>query len=73
MCFFNSAEYAYIEENEPISTLKSLSCRMYSFRKLTQFLHKNYVLDVPASKENVSLWRVTCVSSSEWNTHIWKK
>jgi hypothetical protein len=49
MYFLNSAELAYLEQTDPISTLKRLSCRKYSFQKLTQFSPGNNMLDVPAS------------------------
>jgi hypothetical protein len=49
MCFINSAEWAYVEQRDRISTLINLSCRKYSFEKLTQFLHGNNVLDASAS------------------------
>jgi hypothetical protein len=35
--FLNTAEYADLEEREPISTREKLHCRKYSFQKLTQF------------------------------------
>jgi hypothetical protein len=43
-CVSSKHEWAYLEENEPISTLKILSCRMYSFQKLRQFSHEKNVL-----------------------------
>jgi hypothetical protein len=49
MCFFNSAELSYLEQTEPISTLKYLSGSMYSTQKLTQFSQGYNVLDSPAS------------------------
>jgi hypothetical protein len=49
MCFFNSAEYACLEQTEPISTLKNLSCRKYSFQEVTQFLQWNNVQDALTS------------------------
>jgi hypothetical protein len=36
-------------EQSSTSTLKYLSCRMYSFQKLIQFFQENNVLDAPAS------------------------
>jgi hypothetical protein len=36
-------------EIEPISTLKHLICRKYSFQKLTQFSQENNVLDATVS------------------------
>jgi hypothetical protein len=50
-----SAEYAYLCQRELISTLKNLSCRRYSFQKLTQFSQGNNVLDFPASNTDGSL------------------
>jgi hypothetical protein len=45
-CFFNSAEKAYFEQTDSISTLKHLHCRKYSFPKLTQFIQEvmGYIL-----------------------------
>jgi hypothetical protein len=68
MYFFNSPEYAYLEETEPISTLKNLSCRKYSFQKLTQFSLGNNVLDAPASNTISFLLRETDVSSTQLNS-----
>jgi hypothetical protein len=39
---------ACLEQREPISTLKNLNSRKYSFQKLTQFSQGNNVLDAPA-------------------------
>jgi hypothetical protein len=63
MGFFNSAEYTYLEQTEPISTLKHLSCSLDSFQKLPQFSQGNNVLDAPASNTDGFLLRDTCVSS----------
>jgi hypothetical protein len=49
ICFFNSAEYACLEQREPVSNLNNLSCRRYSFQKLTQFTQGNKVIDATAS------------------------
>ena len=49
MCFFNSAEDAYLEERETISILKYLSCRKHCIKKLTQYSQGINVLDAPAS------------------------
>jgi hypothetical protein len=49
ICFFNSVEYAYLEQNESVSTRKQLSLSKYSFQKLTQFSQGNNVLDAPTS------------------------
>jgi hypothetical protein len=64
MCFINSAEWAYVEQRDRISTLINLSCRKYSFEKLTQFLHGNNVLDASASNTDFFFPRDTYVSSS---------
>jgi hypothetical protein len=34
MCFFNSAELAYLEQSEPMCTLKPLTCRSIPFKNL---------------------------------------
>jgi hypothetical protein len=73
MCFFKSAEQAYLKQREPIPTLKNLSCKMYSFQKLTQFSQGNNVLDAPASKTDCFLSRDTCVSSTHLNRSVWNK
>jgi hypothetical protein len=44
MGFFNSDEYTYLEQTEPISTLKHQSCRKESFVTLTQFSQGKNVL-----------------------------
>jgi hypothetical protein len=49
MCVFNSAEWAYLEQSDLISTLKNVSCMKYSFQKLTEFSKGINVLDDPAS------------------------
>jgi hypothetical protein len=49
MCFINLAEYTYLEQREPISTLKQTSGRKYSFQKLTQLSQGTNVLDASAS------------------------
>jgi hypothetical protein len=51
-------------EQEPVSTLKNLSCRKYSFQKLSQFLQGNNVLHDPASNTDDFLSKDTCVSST---------
>jgi hypothetical protein len=52
MYFFNLSEQAYLEQTEPVSTLKHISCWKYSFQKLTQFSQENNVLDAPASNND---------------------
>jgi hypothetical protein len=73
MCFFNSAEYAYLQETQPISTLKLLSCRKYSSQKLIQFSQGNNVLNSPASNTRGFLSRDTFVSSTQPNMPIYRK
>jgi hypothetical protein len=68
MCLFNSPEYSYLEEEaEPISTMKYLSCRNYSFQKLSQFAQGNNVLDAPPSNTDGVFFGNTCVSSTWLN------
>jgi hypothetical protein len=73
MSFFNSAELAYLEKTEPISTLKILRCRKYSFQKLTQFSQRNNVLNAPASNTDGFLSRDICVSSNSLDRYTWNK
>jgi hypothetical protein len=42
MCFFNSAEYTYLEQTKLISTLKHLSCRKYSFQNYSILTGKQF-------------------------------
>jgi hypothetical protein len=49
MCFFNLAEQAYLDHNEPISSLKTMIGKMYSFQKPIQFSKGNNVLEAVAS------------------------
>jgi hypothetical protein len=56
-----------------ISGLKHLTCRKYSFQKLTEFSQGNNVQDDPESNIHGFLWRDTCVSSSQLNRPIWRK
>jgi hypothetical protein len=73
MCFFNSAKYAYLEEIESFSHLKSLMGRQYSFQKLTPFSQGNNVLDAPPSNIDAFLSNDTCLSSNQLNSPIWNK
>jgi hypothetical protein len=45
MFFFTLAEKTYLEQTEPISTLKTMIYRNVSFQKLTQLSLGNNVLD----------------------------
>jgi hypothetical protein len=60
MGFFNSAEKLYFEQTEPISTLKNLSYRNYSFQKQTQLSQGHNVLDAPSSNTDGFLSGDTC-------------
>jgi hypothetical protein len=73
MSFFNSAEYAYFEQSEDFSPLKTLNGKQYSFLKLNKFSQGNNVLDAPASNVDSFLSRDTCVSSTQLNRSIWNK
>jgi hypothetical protein len=61
---FNLPEYAFLEQNEPISTLTTVICRKYAFQILSQFSQANNVLDAPASNSDVFMSRDTSVSST---------
>jgi hypothetical protein len=73
MYFYNLVEWAFLQQNEPISTLKTMIFRKYSFQKLTQFSEGNNVLDAPASNTDGFPSRDTCVSSTHMNRPIWSK
>jgi hypothetical protein len=72
MCFLKSAELASLEESEPISTLIQVSCRRWSFQKLTQLSQGNNVLDSPASNTEGFL-QETHVILKQVNRTIWNK
>jgi hypothetical protein len=59
-----------VDQNEPFSTLKTLSCRKHSFQKLTQLSQRHNELDAAASNIGGFLWRDTRVSSSQLNRPI---
>jgi hypothetical protein len=65
MCFFNSTKWAYLEQSEPISSLKTLIGKMYSFQKLNHFSQGNNMLHAPASNTDGFHSRVTGVSSTQ--------
>jgi hypothetical protein len=56
--------------NELLSTLKNLSCRKYSFTRLTQFSQGNNVLDDTCCNIDFFLSRDSCVSSTQMNRPI---
>jgi hypothetical protein len=60
MCFFNLDEMAYLEQNEPFSTLKTMRSRKYCFQKVALFLQRNNVLDAAASNIDFFLERCMC-------------
>jgi hypothetical protein len=64
MCFFNSAEWAHLEQNVCLCQLKNLMGRQYSYQKLTQLYQGNHVLDAHASKLDDFLLRGMCVFST---------
>jgi hypothetical protein len=53
--------------------VKHVSCRKYSFEKLTEFPQGNNVLYAVASNIDGYLWRDTCVSSTQPDTPIRSK
>jgi hypothetical protein len=57
----------YLEQMEPVSKLKIMICRKYSFQKPMQLSQRDNVLDAPASNIDSFLQRDTCVSSTELN------
>jgi hypothetical protein len=66
MCFFSSAVQAYLEQREPISTLKNPNCRKYSFQKLTPFSQGNNVLEAAAYNKMVFFGKIhVCLHSAE--------
>jgi hypothetical protein len=73
LCFFNSAESAYLEQERVFSTSKIRRGWMYSFEKLSPFSQGNHVLVATASKRHGCLLRDTCVSSTELISPIWNK
>jgi hypothetical protein len=64
MCFFPLAEQAYLEQNDPFSTLKILICRKCSFQKQTQFSQGNSLLDALPLTQMVSFERHMCFVNS---------
>jgi hypothetical protein len=64
MCFFNSAEQAYLEQNESFYTLKVMTFSKYYFQKLLNSYREKNVLNAPASNTDGFLSRDTCVPST---------
>jgi hypothetical protein len=73
MCFFNSAEKAYLEINENFYSLKCVTFRKYSFQKPPQLSQGDNEVYAVLSNLDRFTWRDTCVSSSLLNRPIWKK
>jgi hypothetical protein len=73
LVFLQLTEMAYMEQNEPFSTLNILFCRKYFFQNLTIFTKVNNMVDASASNSNGILSRDTCVSSTELNRPICNK
>jgi hypothetical protein len=59
MCSFYLAEKAYLQQNEPFSTLKTMVCMMHTFQKLAQFSQGKKMLHPAASNIDGFLWRDT--------------
>jgi hypothetical protein len=73
MCFCKSTLKAYLKQTHPISTMKMMLCRKYSFQKLTPFSHGNNVLDAAACNIEGFLSRDTCVCSTLLKRANWSK
>jgi hypothetical protein len=71
--FVHSTELAYLDQNHPFSTLKSMFCRKCSSQKRPQFTMENNMLDAARSSIHACLWRGAWVSSPELNRPIWIK
>jgi hypothetical protein len=52
MCFYNSAEKAYLEQRETVSILKYLSCRKQCIQKLIQYSQGINIVEALASNAN---------------------
>jgi hypothetical protein len=55
-------EQAYLEENDPFHTLKTMTCRKYSIQNLIPFSQGNNAVNAAASDICGFLWIDTCVS-----------
>ena len=67
MCFFHLEERAYLEQNDPFSTLKIVISLKYSLQTLTQLSQAHNVLDTSGSTIEAFLWTDTCVFSTQLN------
>jgi positive regulator of sigma E activity len=62
--FLQLCRIAYLEQTEPVSTLKIVIFGKYSFQKLTQFSHGNNMLEALPFNTDGFLSSDTCVSST---------
>jgi hypothetical protein len=73
MYFFNFAEQEYLEQTEPISTLKTVIWRKYFVHKLSHFSQGNNALDAPAANIDDFPCAEKCFSSNQLNRPICSK
>jgi hypothetical protein len=73
MCVHNSAAYTYLEQIEPISTLKNLSCGKYSFHKLPQISQVNNVLDAFPLQHIAFFRQIQVFLKLSWIGLFWTK
>jgi hypothetical protein len=71
--FFQLSRIGLFGTKKPISNLKNLSCRKYSFQKLSQLSQGNDVLNATHSNIDAFLWSDICGSSTLLNTPILNK
>jgi hypothetical protein len=71
--FFQLNCICLFETFVPFSTLKTMIFRKYSFQKVTQFPHRNNVLQAAVSNLDSFLCRDTCVFLTQLNRSIWNK
>jgi hypothetical protein len=71
--FLQQSRRGLFGRNKTISGLKYLSCRKYSFGKLSEFSKVKNVQDDPESNIHGFLWRDICVSSHQLNMPTWNK
>jgi hypothetical protein len=73
MCFISSPECVYLEQSEPIPTLKNLSCGKCSFQKLTLFSQGDNVMDTSASNLMVFCQEIHVFLQASWISMFWTK
>jgi hypothetical protein len=64
--FVHSARQIYLQQREPVSTLKTLSCRKWSSQNLTLFSQGNHVLAGAPSLIDGSLGDRNVVLQRSW-------